>query len=146
MTTKKQDAAGPRPADLHPEAVWPPRVKFDNAPVTVTDASVARKAPVPEGGFGVRVGGVPMSGDAPREQLADIPTDGPGVPRRAIPAPEEAETTGTIPPPHTMHFDGHRDEVKKGRDASPVPTTVHTAPAPRAAKVAPRARKRAGQR
>jgi hypothetical protein len=145
MTTKKQDAAGPRPADLHPEAVWPPRVKFDNAPVTVTDASVARKAPVPEGGFGVRLGGVPMSGDAPREQLADIPTEGPGVPRRAIPAPEEAETTGTIPPPHTMHFDGRRGD-RESRDASPSPTTVDTTPAPRAVAKAARGKKRAGQR
>jgi hypothetical protein len=133
MTTKKQDAAGPRPADLHPEAVWPPRVKFDNAPVTVTDASVARKAPVPEGGFGVRLGGVPMSGDAPREQLADIPTEGPGVPRRAIPAPD------------TMHFDGRRGD-RESRDASPSPTTVDTTPAPRAVAKAARGKKRAGQR
>jgi hypothetical protein len=142
MTTKKSTDAGARPADLHPEAVWPPRVRFDNTPVTTTDGAVARKAPVPEGGFGVRIGGLPMSGDTPREQLADIPTEGPGVPRRAIPAPEEAETTGTIPPPHVLHSD---DRERVESDGAPEPTTTDVAPKPRAS-AAKSTKKRAGQR
>jgi hypothetical protein len=94
-----------RPEGHPPQATWPPRVPFNADPVTFVDGSV-RSAPVPEGGFGVRVGKMPMSGDLPREdRTSEIPTDGPGAPRRAIPAPEVAVTTSTIPPPHVMTSD-----------------------------------------
>jgi hypothetical protein len=109
-----------RPEGLPPQAVWPPRVKFDASPVTYGDASMVAKPNVPEGGFGVRVGTMPMSGDTPRKDgTSEMPTEGPGVARRAIPAPEEAGTTGTIPPPEPLTIGGEHPPESTTTDASP---------------------------
>jgi hypothetical protein len=104
MTTKKTEA-GPRPADLAPQAVWPPRVSV-GGPVTVVDDPVIRMGDTPEGGFGVRLGKVPHQPQPRTDRTSELPTEGPGVARRAIPAPESAGTTGTIPPPSVHTFDG----------------------------------------
>ena len=159
MATKQTDSNRP---EGHPaQAVWPPRVPFKADPVTYEDGAVARKAPVPEGGFGVRVGSTPFHGDTVREDgKSEMPTEGPGVARRAIPAPEEAVTTSTIPPPYVMTFDGRKAEPGKadgGDIAPPTPpvsradvaavsnppgaTTVHDAPSPKAAARGKAARK-----
>lgn len=114
-----------RPDGHPPQAVWPPRVSMQSGSVTVTDGSSVAKPTVPEGGFGVRIGAMPMSGDRPREDGAsEMPTEGPGVARRAIPAPEEAETTSTIPPPETF------GNVDGDQDVTPRPTTTTTVPVP----------------
>lgn len=89
--------AGDRPAGLHPEAMWPPRVRPEG-PVTYTDGSVLSTGAVPEGGLGLRVGKVPAPPQPRTDRTTPLPTEGPGAARRAIPAPEEAGTTGTIPP------------------------------------------------
>lgn len=104
MSAQKK-AAGDRPADLSPQAVWPPRATV-GGPVTVTDVSVARMGDVPEGGFGVRIGKVPYQPQPRTDRTSELPTTGPGAARRAIPAPEEAGTTGTIPAPDVQTFDG----------------------------------------
>jgi hypothetical protein len=153
-----------RPEGHPPQATWPPRVPFDAAPVTFTDGAV-RAASIPEGGFGVRVGKMPMPGDMPRADGAtEMPTDGPGVPRRAIPAPEVAVTTSTIPPPYVMTSDRsvkkEAAKVDGGDIAPPTPpikradaaavsnppgaTTVKDTPAPKAAKGAVVKRRKRG--
>jgi hypothetical protein len=126
MTTKKTEA-GPRPADLAPQAVWPPRVTV-GGPVTVVDDSVIRMGDAPEGGFGVRIGKVPHQPQPRTDRTTELPTDGPGAARRAIPAPESAGTTGTIPPPAVMTSDG---------DTAPPAPQAGQAPAGRAPKAKP---------
>lgn len=110
-----------RPEGHPPQAAWPPRVTFNSDPVTYSGGGVVREEVgengTPKARGGVRLTRQPTDGDTPREPLAEIPTEGPGVPRRAIPAPEEAETTSTIPPPETVTLG--RDGV---RHASPTTT------------------------
>lgn len=89
---------GERPAGMPAHAMYPPRVS-PAVGVTTTDASVEVRQPVPEGGYGVRLGVVPAVPQPRADRTTDLPTEGPGAARRAIPAPEEAGTTGTIPPP-----------------------------------------------
>jgi hypothetical protein len=118
-----------RPEGHPPQAVWPPRVPFNSDPVTYAGGGVVREDAengTPKISGGVRITRLPIDGATPRSPLADIPTDGPGVPRRAIPAPEEAGTTGTIPPPSVQTFDG--------TTAPPVPQ-ARTSASARAPKV-----------
>lgn len=85
MTTTKQEA-GPRPADLDPQAVWPPRVSTPPA-VTTTDRSVVRSEPSPEGALGVRVGRTPMPGGLPRMDHVTVPA---ATTTTQVPAPRAA--------------------------------------------------------
>lgn len=126
MSTKKTPA-GERPADLSPQAVWPPKATV-GGPVTLTDDSVTRVGEVPEGGFGVRIGRVPHVPQPRTDRSSELPTDGPGAARRAIPAPESAGTTGTIPPPAVLTADGHVDPPTPASHGRVAPPRERTAP------------------
>jgi hypothetical protein len=139
-----------RPEGHPPQAVWPPRVPFNSDPVTYAGGGVVREDAengTPKISGGVRITRLPIDGATPRSPLADIPTDGPGVPRRAIPAPEEAGTTGTIPAPQVMSIgDGTREVAPRPTTTTVVPAAQAAAPAStpantRAAKAAAKAAK-----
>lgn len=116
---------GERPSDLHPEAMWPPRVRpvspvvYGN-PEDVSDASF-RTNQVPEGGFAVRVGKLPATPKPRTDRTSDLPTEGDGAARQAIPAPEEAGTTGTIPAP-AVTTTTQRPAPRAGAVSTPIAT------------------------